>query len=380
MTTVALIVAAGSGSRTGLDFPKQYLLLDGKTVLEKSITAFKNHAAVDAVVVVINQDDRPRYEAAAGHLDILPVVSGGESRQQSVYNGLCALKEYDPQYVLIHDAARPFVDSDLIDRCMNALEAGPAVLPGMPMTDTLKYIEGAAVLETLDRSRVIAAQTPQCFDYNAILSAHETYKDQPVTDDIALAEQAGLSVTWVLGAAKNIKITTEDDIRSLTMNNFTDVRTGHGYDVHAFDAQSDLWLAGVKIPHDKGLKGHSDADVALHALTDALLGAIGAGDIGVHFPPTEAKWKGASSDIFLSHAAQLIADKGGKISNVDLTIICEAPKINPHRLLMQSRIAEILNISEDRVSIKGTTTEKLGFTGRKEGIAAQAIATVRLPE
>ncbi len=380
MTTVALIVAAGSGSRTGLDFPKQYLEIEGQTVLEKSIMAFKNHDAVDAVLVVINPDDRPRYEAAVGHLNILPAAAGGASRQQSVYNGLCALKDYDPKYVLIHDAARPFLGTNLIDRCLDALSTSPAVLPGMPMTDTLKYISGTTVQETLDRSRVIAAQTPQCFDYNAILNAHETFKNLSVTDDIALAEQAGLTVSWVLGSPENIKITTEDDIRSLTMSNFTDVRTGLGYDVHAFDTDSDLWLAGVKIPYNKGLKGHSDADVALHALTDAILGAIGAGDIGVHFPPSDAKWKGASSDIFLSHAATLVADKGGKISNVDLTIICEAPKIGPHRSAMQSRIAEILNIAEDRVSIKGTTTEKLGFTGRKEGIAAQAVATIVLPE
>ncbi len=380
MTVIALIVAAGSGSRTGLDFPKQYLSLGNKTVLAHVIENFSNHSGIDHVQVIINPLDEDLYKQAVEGLDVLPWIAGGDARQISVRNGLEGVADLNPQKILIHDAARPFFSADLIDRCLSALKNNDAVLPGLPIVDTLKQINGSEVTHTVDRNKIIAAQTPQCFDYLAIRKAHADFADEDVTDDIALAEKAGIAVTWIDGDPKNIKITTKDDIQKVTTQMLSDIRSGLGFDVHAFADNRDMWLGGVKIPFDKGLKGHSDADVALHALTDALLGAIGAGDIGTHFPPSDDQWKGVSSDRFLSHAGMLITDLGGKISNIDLTIICEVPKIGPHRDAMKKRIAEILDIEESRISIKGTTTEKLGFTGRKEGIAAQAIATVRLPE
>ncbi|MEH6546148.1 MAG: bifunctional 2-C-methyl-D-erythritol 4-phosphate cytidylyltransferase/2-C-methyl-D-erythritol 2,4-cyclodiphosphate synthase [Sneathiella sp.] len=383
MTTIALIVAAGRGHRTGLDLPKQYIDLAGKTVLTRTVDAFLNHGKIDQVCVVLHADDEPLYNAAIADRNLLPWVIGGDSRQASVRNGLEALASLDPTRVLIHDAARPFVSAQLIDRCVTALDTADAVLPALPLTDTLKTIEQDHVTGTLDRAHIVAAQTPQSFKYTPILAAHRAFTHMTTTDDIGLAELAGIPILTVEGEPENFKITTKEDVataRKRLTDQLTDIRTGQGFDVHAFIADRDLWLGGVKIPHDRGLKGHSDADVALHAVTDALLGAIAAGDIGVHFPPSDERWRNVESHVFLSHAGDLITAKGGMISHIDLTIICEEPKINPHRAAMISRIAEILAISEDRVSIKGTTTEKLGFTGRREGIAAQAIATVRLPE
>ena len=380
MTTVALIVAAGTGSRTGLDFPKQYLKLGDEMMLSKTIRAFYDHPAVDQVQVVINPNDLDLYREAVHKFRLPHWIAGGATRQKSVYQGLEACERFAPTRVLIHDAARPFVSADLIDRCLEAVEKYRAVLPALPVVDTLKSIRDDEVTDTLDRSKIVAAQTPQCFDYEAILGAHRIYDSQDVTDDVALAELAGIPVHWVRGSQHNIKITTHEDIAMINQRSLTDIRTGLGFDVHKFDENRDLWLGGVKIPHDKGLAGHSDADVALHAITDAVLGAIGDGDIGTHFPPSNEKWKGASSDRFLDYAAELVANRGGMISHIDLTLICEAPKIGPHRDKIRSRIAEILDIAVNRVSVKGTTTEKLGFTGRGEGIAAQAIATVKLPE
>jgi len=380
MTTIALIVAAGSGSRTGLAFPKQYLSLDGHSVLHASISAFIDHPDIDHVQVIIDPADKDLYADSTQDLDLLPWVAGGNTRQASVRYGLDAIASLNPDHVLIHDAARPFVSADVIDRCLEALRHHKAVLPALPVTDTLKMIDGDQITGTLDRSQTVAAQTPQCFNFKKIFEAHQKFKQEAVTDDIALAELADIDIHWVLGSPENMKITTSDDVDRLCSRPLSDIRTGQGFDVHAFDAARDMWLGGIQIPYHQGLKGHSDADVALHALTDALLGAIGAGDIGSHFPPDNAQWKGASSDRFLAHAAKLITDKGGKIANIDLTIICEAPKIGPYRTAMIDRIAAILDIDPNRVSVKGTTTEKLGFTGRGEGIAAQAIATVRLPE
>lgn len=380
MTTIALIVAAGSGSRTGLDYPKQYFKMGEMTVLEHTIDAFLKHDRIDQIQVLINPADADLYEKAVKDRNLLPWQAGGETRQKSVLKGLKAIENLSPDHVLIHDAARPFVSQDLIDRCLEALLNHQAVLPALPMVDTLKSVDGAAVTGTIDRDHVVAAQTPQCFSYPEILKAHLTFQDREVTDDIALAELAGLEVVHIAGDPENKKITTQDDIEKMSQKSLTDIRTGLGFDVHAFEAGRPLWLGGVQIPYEFGLKGHSDADVALHALTDAILGAIGDGDIGTHFPPSDEKWKGASSDQFLAHAASLVKKQGGVLSNVDLTIICEAPKIGPHREAMKEVIATILSIDTNRVSIKGTTTEKLGFTGRREGIAAQAIATVRLPE
>ncbi len=380
MTTITLIVAAGTGSRTGLGFPKQYLPLNDKTILALSTDIFLDHPAIDHVQVIINPEDEDLYKTAIAERNLLPWVAGGETRQKSVANGLEAAQAYSPDYVLIHDAARPFASADLIDRCLEALEDYEAVLPALSIQDTLKSLMGDKITGTLDRDKIVAAQTPQCFHFASILAAHKTFAGIAVTDDIALAERANIPVKRIEGDPANLKITTAQDIEKMTSKSLTDVRTGFGFDVHAFEINTPLWLGGVEIPYEKGLKGHSDADVALHALTDALLGAVGEGDIGLHFPPSDTQWKGASSDQFLVHAAKLVEKRGGKISNIDVTIICEAPKIGPYRNDMRQRIASLLKVSPDRVSVKGTTTEKLGFTGRQEGIAAKAVATVRLPE
>jgi 2-C-methyl-D-erythritol 4-phosphate cytidylyltransferase/2-C-methyl-D-erythritol 2,4-cyclodiphosphate synthase len=383
MTTIALIVAAGRGHRTGLDLPKQYIDLAGKTVLARTVDAFLNHTKIDDVCVVIHPDDAPLYTAAMGQRQVLPWVAGGDTRQASVKNGLDGIFTLNPENVLIHDAARPFVSAGLIRRCVEELETNDAILPVLAITDTLKSVAANQVTGTVNRDQVVAAQTPQSFNFLSILAAHRAFSDVEATDDIGLAELADISVGTIEGDPDNVKITSMDDVvkaRKKMMEQLTDIRTGQGFDVHAFVENQDLWLGGVKIPHNWGLKGHSDADVALHAVTDALLGAIAAGDIGVHFPPSDNRWENTESHVFLSHAGDLIAAKGGRISHIDLTIICEEPKINPHRAAMVARIAGILGIDEDRVSVKGTTTEKLGFTGRREGIAAQAIATVRLPE
>jgi len=383
MKAIALIVAAGRGHRTGESLPKQYVDIAGKTVLRRTIDVFEEHPGIDDVCVVINEDDKALYEQSTKSLDLLPWVAGGAERQASVYKGLEFLAKYSPDYVLIHDAARPFLSHDLITRCLVGLETCDAVLPAVSIVDTLKKLSGETITGTIDRCTTVAAQTPQSFAYPSILAAHRAFSEEAVTDDIALAELAGMTVQRVEGDPTNVKITTAEDMkmaRQQITRQLTDIHIGQGFDVHAFAVGRELWLGGVKIPHEKGLKGHSDADVALHALTDALLGALGAGDIGVHFPPSEEKWKGMSSDTFVEHAARLVAEAGGIIGNVDLTIICEAPKIGPHRDAMRRRIAEILHIEENRVGVKGTTTEKLGFAGRGEGIAAQAIATIRLPE
>lgn len=382
MKSIALIVAAGKGLRTGLNTPKQYIEIAGKTILRRTIDAFLAHPEIITVCVVIGEDDLLLYEKAVSDLDILPPIVGGATRQDSVRNGLESLAELAPDFVLIHDAARPFITTELIDRCLNKLMQAEAVLPSLAITDSLKSFEGDLITGALNRDEIVAAQTPQGFAFAPILAAHRTFAGENLTDDTALAERAGIEVAMIEGDPANFKITTPGDIemaRALITKSLTDVRTGLGFDVHAFEVGDSVWLCGINIPHDKRLKGHSDADVALHALTDALLGAISAGDIGAHFPPSDAQWKGAPSDLFLRHAADLIGEKGGIISHVDLTIICEAPRIGPHRTAMQARIAEILHIDTERVSIKGTTTEKLGFTGRGEGIAAQAVATVRLP-
>ncbi len=381
---VALILAGGSGTRLGADVPKQYLDLGGRAVLRRSIEAFRNHPAVSAVRVVIGSGDRALYDRAVEGLDLPPPAEGGATRQESGLRGLESLAEFSPDLVLIHDAARPFVDAATIDRVIAALDTHPAALPGVPVADTLKKAEGAPLLvgETVDRASLWRAQTPQGFRYADILAAHRAAAGGNLTDDAAVAQQAGLAIAMVLGSEDNYKITTREDLERAARHlggHMSEFRTGSGFDVHAFAAGTHVTLCGVDVPHDKGLEGHSDADVAMHALTDAILGAIADGDIGSHFPPSEAKWKGAPSRVFLEHAAKLVAARGGAISNVDVTIICEAPKVGPHRDAMRASLAGILGIDIGRVAVKATTTEKLGFTGRGEGIAAQATATVRLP-
>jgi 2-C-methyl-D-erythritol 4-phosphate cytidylyltransferase/2-C-methyl-D-erythritol 2,4-cyclodiphosphate synthase len=376
----ALIVAAGRGSRFGGDMPKQYALLAGRPVLRHTVSAFLDHPRIDAVRVVIHRDDRDLYDRAIGSLDILEPVIGGETRQDSVRLGLESLESAGAETVLIHDAARPFVDRALIGRVIEALRTDAGAIPAVPVSDTLKRATaGNAIGETVARENLWRAQTPQGFRYADILSAHRDLAGEILTDDAALLERFGHRVSLVEGSEDNFKITTASDLaRAERMIGGGDVRTGFGFDVHRFAPGDRVMLCGVAVPHDRGLAGHSDADVGLHALTDAILGAIGEGDIGVHFPPSDEQWRGAASDIFLARARDLAAAKGGLIANVDVTLICERPKVSPYRPAMCARIAEILQIDISRVNIKGTTTEGLGFTGRGEGIAAQAVATIRM--
>jgi len=381
-SSIALIVAAGAGTRLGGEVPKQYLPLGGRAVLRHSVETFLRHPAVSGVRAVISPEHRALYDDAVAGLPILPPVSGGASRQDSVRNGLESLAELRPDRVLIHDAARPFLTADIVDRTLAALDDAPGAVVAVPVTDTLKRGNDGRVAGTVDRIALWRAQTPQAFRYADILAAHRQAKGAAMTDDAAVAEAAGLPVKLVMGADDNFKITTADDLRRaerLVGGGAPEFRTGMGYDVHRFTAGDSVTICGVRIAHEQSLEGHSDADVGLHALTDAILGTIGAGDLGSHFPPGDPQWRGADSAQFLSHAAGLVAAKGGRIAHVDVTLICERPKIAPHRAAMITRIATILGLEEGRVSVKATTTEGLGFTGRREGIAAQAVATIALP-
>jgi 2-C-methyl-D-erythritol 4-phosphate cytidylyltransferase / 2-C-methyl-D-erythritol 2,4-cyclodiphosphate synthase len=378
----ALVVAAGRGTRFGGDLPKQYLPLGGAMVLRHAVAALARHPRIAKVLVAIRPEDRALYDRAVAGLPVLEPVAGGATRQDSVRLGLEALAPYRPQHVLIHDGARPFPDSALIDRVLRGLDEAPAAIPCLPLRDTIKRTENGVIEATIDRSELWRAQTPQGFHFDAILAAHRAAAGYELTDDSAVAEAAGLAPLLVAGSEDNLKVTTADDLAAaerLIAGRHGDVRVGQGFDVHAFGPGDRITICGVEIPHSASLVGHSDADVGLHALTDALLGAIGAGDIGMHFPPNDPRWRGAASDRFPRHAAELVAARGGIVAAVDVTIICERPKIGPHRAAMVERIAEILDIAAGRVSVKATTTDRLGFSGRGEGIAAQAVATVRLP-
>lgn len=381
MRAVALIVAGGSGSRFGGPVPKQYRRLAGVPVLRRTVETFLNHPAVGRVQVVIRAEDAALYADAVAGLDLPPPVIGGADRQESVRRGLEVLAGVD--VVLIQDAARPCVPAPVIDRVLAAVQPGAGAIAALPVADTL-WRGPDAVCDTLvDRQNLWRAQTPQGFMLTDILAAHRAAEGQGLTDDAAVAAAAGLKVHLVEGSPVSAKITTEVDLieaETRLRQNLTDIRVGTGFDVHAFADGDHVTLCGLTIPHTRGLAGHSDADVGLHALTDAILGALAAGDIGQHFPPSDPRWKGADSAQFLRHAADLVAARGGVIAHTDVTLICERPKVGPHRAAMQARVAEILGIALDRVSIKATTTEKLGFTGREEGIAAQAVATLRLPE
>jgi 2-C-methyl-D-erythritol 4-phosphate cytidylyltransferase/2-C-methyl-D-erythritol 2,4-cyclodiphosphate synthase len=369
----ALIVAAGKGERAGLGLPKQYERLAGVPVLRRAALAF----GADARLVIGPGQEELAAAALAG-LALPPPIIGGATRQESVRRGLEALEGENPDFVLIHDAARPLVPRRVIARVIAALEQGArAVLPVLPVADTLRRRDGDG-FTLVDREGLWRAQTPQGFRFADILAAHRAFAATEVTDDIALAERAGIAVETVAGDESNFKLTTKEDFAMAERLLGPDIRTASGYDAHRFAPGDHVWLCGVKIPHDHALEGHSDADAGLHALTDALLGAIAAGDIGQHFAPTDERWRGVASDRFLAHAAHLVAEKGGAILHCDVTLICERPKIGPHREAMRARIAEILGINQDRVSIKATTTEGMGYTGRREGLAAQAIATVRL--
>lgn len=381
MKVAALIVAAGRGSRAGPGAPKQYRLLAGVPVLRRTLAAFTEHAEISSILTIIHPDDEAAYgEASAGASKLLPAAHGGATRQASVLAGLEALAAQDtPDLVLIHDGARPFVSARLISDCIAALNRHEGALAALAMTDTVRRGQDGMAGETIPRDGLWRAQTPQAFRFNAILAAHRQAAGADYTDDVTVAAAAGMEVALVEGDEDNFKITNAADIdraeRMLMQSGET--RTGMGYDVHRFGPGDHVWLCGVQIPHEAGLVGHSDADAGLHALTDAILGALGAGDIGQHFPPSDPQWKGAASDMFLAHAAGLASKAGAIISNVDVTLILESPKISPHTEKMRERISDILGIAKERVSIKATTTEKLGFTGRREGVAAQAIATLR---
>jgi 2-C-methyl-D-erythritol 4-phosphate cytidylyltransferase/2-C-methyl-D-erythritol 2,4-cyclodiphosphate synthase len=391
-TTVAVIVAAGRGARacgTG-SVPKQYLALGGAPVLAHSLRVLAAHRQIDAVQVVIHADDRSLYEAAARPFAarLVDPVRGGATRQDSVRLGLEALAPRAPDRVLIHDAARPFLSADLVSRLLAALEARPAAIAAWPVADTLKRAApDGTIAETVDRANLWRAQTPQAFHFAPILAAHRraaAMGQSDFTDDAGLATWAGLAVQLVASTGGNMKLTTPEDValaeRLLaSAAGLHETRTGSGFDVHAFAPGDHIWLCGVKIPHTHRLEGHSDADVALHALTDAILGAIGDGDIGEHFPPSDPAWRGAPSRLFLEDAAARVRALGGRIANVDVTILCEAPKVGPHRAAMRQAIAAILDIEARRVSVKATTTEGLGFVGRREGIAALASATILVP-
>lgn len=393
MTCIAIIVAAGRGTRAGAGLPKQYRLLNGEPVLRHTLRLFAEESSIDAVLPVIHLDDIDMFAQAAGNLPkILTPAFGEESRQGSVRAGLDALAAISPDIVLVHDAARPFASPALITRAISAAQAHGAGVPVLPVTDTIKMVdEEGRVISTLTRSALRAVQTPQAFRYSPLRAAHTLAAESGIlelTDDAAVMEWAGHAVFTFAGETSNMKLTTAEDFakagntaqaRSLLWSELGDVRTGTGYDVHAFAEGDHVILGGIPIPHDFALAGHSDADVGLHALTDALLGALCDGDIGAHFPPSDPQWKGASSDRFLQHAVQKVLALGGRIAHLDLTLICEAPKVGPHRDAMRASISRITGVPVARISVKATTSERLGFTGRREGIAAMASATIRLP-
>ena len=381
----ALVVAAGEGVRAGRGMPKQYRVLGDRAVIRHTVERFFECPGITRLRVVFNDEHRSLYDHALGELlsdpRLLPPVSGGASRQDSVRLGLESLREVDPEIVLIHDAVRPLVTprlvADVIDAASKPDAAG--AIPALPVVDTLKRGNGGRVDETVDRTDLWRAQTPQAFRYREILAAHLAAKGQTLTDDAAVAELAGLAVAIVAGDPDNIKFTTREDFDAAgAAPSRSEIRVGTGFDVHRFGPGDHVVLCGVTVPHDRGLVGHSDADAGLHALTDALLGAMGLGDIGDHFPPTDERWRDSPSDLFLKHARDLAARGGGTILNLDLTLICERPVIKPYRDAMRARVADILELDPSRVSVKATTTEKLGFAGRGEGIAAQAVASVRV--
>jgi 2-C-methyl-D-erythritol 4-phosphate cytidylyltransferase/2-C-methyl-D-erythritol 2,4-cyclodiphosphate synthase len=376
-----LIVAAGAGERLGGSIPKQYQDLAGAPILRRSVLAFLRHPHITSVQVVYNPDHRELYDKAVGDLKLPEPVTGGASRQDSVRLGLEALALTNkPDFIMIHDAARPLVDAATITAVRKALDSGTGAIAAKPLVDTLKRGKGDNIEATIDRSNLWQAHTPQAFPFDAILAAHRAAAGARLTDDAAVAEKAGLPVTLVPSNPDNMKITNPDDLdraARLLGHAYGDIRTGTGFDVHRFEPGDKIILGGIAIPHDRKLQGHSDADAVLHALTDALLGGMGMGDIGKYFPPSDPQWKGKDSAFFVRHAVQMISERGGIISNVDITLICEMPRIGPHRDAMVRRIAELLEIAPERVNVKATTTERLGFTGREEGLAAQAIATLR---
>jgi 2-C-methyl-D-erythritol 4-phosphate cytidylyltransferase / 2-C-methyl-D-erythritol 2,4-cyclodiphosphate synthase len=382
----AVVVAAGRGLRAGGDVPKQYRQILGEPVIRPSLVKLGAHLEISAVQPVVHPDDSALFQAATAGIALRPPVDGGATRQASVRAGLEALLPLRPDLVLVHDAARPFVSAALIARAIAAASQHGAAVPVIAVADTVKTVDSAGfVTGTIDRAPLRMVQTPQAFAFAPLLAAHRRAHaagSDDFTDDAALAEWAGLKVATFAGEASNVKLTTAEDFaraEAAQLANLSDVRTGFGFDVHQFGAGDHIMLGGVRIPHERGLAGHSDADVVLHALVDAILGALSDGDIGVHFPPSDPQWRGASSDRFLTFAVERVRARGGRIAHLDVTIVCEAPRIGPHRDAMRARIAAIAGIPVERVGVKATTSEKMGFTGRGEGMAAFANATVRLP-
>lgn len=389
-TIAAIVVAAGRGERasaSGDTEPKQYRLLGGMPVLSRTIAALLDVEAINCVLPVIHSEHEDLYQALAlEHPRLLPPVIGGANRQASVLAGLQTLAALGPDLVLIQDAARPLIDRPLVEAVVAALTSHEAALPVVPVTDTIKRsVDGRTVAATEDRHTLYAAQTPQGFRFPQILEAHIKAAGlaREFTDDAAIAEWAGMTVALTQGSTRNIKLTLPEDFaraeRLIRGNGQMETRIGNGFDVHPFEEGDAVWIGGVRIRHTRKLKGHSDADVALHALTDAIYGALGEGDIGTHFPPSDPQWKGAASSIFLQHAAGLVGERGGRIVNLDVTIVCETPRISPHVAAMQLAIAGICGISASRIAIKATTSERLGFTGREEGVVAMATASIELP-
>jgi 2-C-methyl-D-erythritol 4-phosphate cytidylyltransferase/2-C-methyl-D-erythritol 2,4-cyclodiphosphate synthase len=377
MRAAAILVAAGSGSRFGGETPKQYLRLAGKPVIRHAAETLAAHVALLQPV-----GDAPAIEAALTGLAHLRPVTGGPSRQDSVLAGLEALEALAPDVVLVHDAARPLIPAGTIPALLAALQHAPGAIPAAPVADTLKRVVRGTITATVSRDGLYRAQTPQAFRYQVLLAAHRSRPGAAATDDASLLEAIGEPVAIVPGSDDNIKLTYTEDLARLerAMIGHLTPRVGTGFDVHVLETGRTLMLCGVAVPHDKGLAGHSDADVGIHALCDAIYGALAEGDIGRHFPPSEAAWKDADSACFLAHAAGRIAARGGRLANADVTLICERPRIAPHAAAMSARLADILGVDAPRISVKATTTERLGFTGRGEGIAAQAVATVLLPD
>jgi 2-C-methyl-D-erythritol 4-phosphate cytidylyltransferase / 2-C-methyl-D-erythritol 2,4-cyclodiphosphate synthase len=382
----AVVVAAGRGTRTGGDLPKQFRRIGGTSMLRRALAMLAEHPAIDLVQPVIRAEDRDLFAAETAGLATLPPTIGGATRQVSVHAGLEALTERAPKLVLVHDAARPFVTPALIARAIAAAERTGAAVPGLPVADTVKRVDADGAVEaTLERASLRLIQTPQAFAFAPLLAAHRRAAAEArldFTDDAALAEWAGMKVAVFAGEPGNIKVTHEEDFaraEAMLAAALGDVRTGSGIDVHAFAPGDHVMLGGVRIAHERALTGHSDADVVLHALTDAILGALAEGDIGVHFPPNDPQWRGAASDRFLRFAVERVQARGGRIAHLDVTVVCEAPKIGPHRDRMRVKIAELAGVARERVAVKATTSEKLGFTGRGEGIVCYATATVRLP-
>jgi len=384
MKVAVVLVAAGRGERAGGGVPKQYRPVAGVPAVRWALRNLRRAGGVSVIQPVVSPEAAHHFAAASAGIDVSPPVEGGATRQASVRAGLEALAAFAPDLVLVHDAARPFVTPALIARAIEA-GSGGAAIPALPVTDTVKSVEGDKITGTLDRSTLRTVQTPQAFDFASLLAAHRKAAQagrDDFTDDAALMEWAGHTVHVFDGDAGNIKLTTAEDFaraEMLLMNALGDVRVGSGYDVHVFGDGDHVMLGGVRIPHERGVVGHSDADVALHALVDAILGALAEGDIGVHFPPSDPQWRGASSDRFLAFAVERVRERGGVIAHLDVTIVCEAPRIGPHRQAIRARIAEIAGIPLDRVGLKATTSEKLGFVGRGEGLTASATATLRLP-